>query len=290
MDNRPDRGQPDPVGRTPPGRGTGSGEGGPGLPLVGLSTYYSTVAWGSWRRPAAAVPAAYFELVAAAGGRPVLLPPCRRSPGGPGAGAAEAIHRLDALVLIGGGDVDPALYRELPDPATGGVDPMRDRSELDLLAAALDRDLPTLAICRGMQLLNVYLGGTLLQHLPAHLGNTGHQPSPGQFAEIEVETVAGTRTAKAIGPSDRVLCSHHQAVGRIGDGLEIAASSVERSPAAPAGSGVTGPSRPGVTVLARPGVVEAVEMPGRRWVVGVQWHPEESGDRRLFEGLIGAVG
>jgi len=259
-----------PKGRGPKGRG---------LPLVGLSTYYSKVAWGSWRRTAAAVPAGYFELVAAVGGRPVLLPPCRSAPGGPGAGAAGTVAALDALVLIGGGDVEPSGYGAQTDPATGGVDPTRDRSELDLLAGALDSDLPTLAICRGMQLLNVHCGGTLLQHLPALLGHTGHQPSPGEFAEVEVVTVAGTRTAEAIGSASTVLCSHHQAVDRIGTGLEVAARAIE--------SRQEGAGR---STTAMPEVVEAIEMPDRKWVVGVQWHPEEAGDRRLFEALIRAVG
>src|ERR1700723_1564985 len=137
------------------------------LPLIGVSTYVADVAWASWERRAAVLPESYFELVAAAGGRPLLLPPASTAPGGPEAGAAEGVAVLDGLVLTGGGgDVAPAAYGEEPDPEVGGIDLNRDASERALLAAALELDLPVLAICRGCQVLNVYLGGTLHQRLP----------------------------------------------------------------------------------------------------------------------------
>ncbi|HEY5244504.1 MAG TPA: gamma-glutamyl-gamma-aminobutyrate hydrolase family protein, partial [Acidimicrobiales bacterium] len=212
----------------------------------------------------------YFELVAAAGGRPLLLPPCRSAPGGPGAGAADVVDALDALVLVGGGDIDPATYGQAGHPAADGVDADRDRSEAALLVAALDRDLPLLAICRGHQLLNVQLGGTLFPHLPDVVGHDGHRPAAGQFDDVDIVTVPGTRTAAIVGAEDTVRCSHHQAVDRLGDGLVASACSVESA---------DGPD----------GVVEAVELPDRRFVVGVQWHPEESGDGRLFDALVAAV-
>ena len=146
------------------------------IPLIGVSTYVADVAWGSWERRAAVLPESYFELVAAAGGRPLLLPPTSTAPGGPGAGADEVIAVLDGLVLTGGGDVDPAAYGEEPDPEVGGVDPNRDASERALLAAALEADLPVLAICRGCQVLNVYLGGDAAP-APAR---RGRQPRPPQ--------------------------------------------------------------------------------------------------------------
>ena len=186
------------------------------LPLIGVSTYVADVAWASWERRAAVLPASYFELVAAAGGRPLLLPPASTAPGGPEAGAAEVVAVLDGLVLTGGGDVDPAAYGEEADPEVGGVDPNRDASERALLAAALEADLPVLAICRGCQVLNVFLGGTLHQHLPDVVGNVDHRRQPMLFEDVVVETVPGTAAAAVFGAGTTVLCSHHQAVRDLG--------------------------------------------------------------------------
>ena len=234
------------------------------IPLVGVSTYVADVAWASWERRAAVLPESYFELVAAAGGRPVLLPPASTAPGGPGAGAAEVIAVLDGLVLTGGGDLDPAAYGESPDPEVGGIDRIRDASERALLAAALDADLPVLAICRGCQVLNVYLGGTLHQHLPDVVGNLDHRSAPMVFGDVEVETVPGTVTADVFGPTTTVRCSHHQAIRDLGRGVVV-------------------------TALSRDGVVEAVELPSARFVLAVQWHPEEGMDQRPFDALVRAA-
>lgn len=251
----------------------------PETPLVGVTTYYVEAAWGPWRSPAAVVPAPYFEMVAEAGGRPMLLPPSRSAPGAAGSGTGVAdiagsrtgavgvVSALDALVLVGGGDVDPAAYGAPHHPAVAGVDAVRDRSELALLEAALDRDVPVLAICRGLQLLNVHLGGTLYTHLPDVIGHDGHQPGPGRFSEVEVATVPGTRTAGILGEQVTARCSHHQSVDRLGRGLVVTALSKGDAEK----------------------VVEAVELPTHRWVLGVQWHPEESGDRRLFDALVAAA-
>jgi gamma-glutamyl-gamma-aminobutyrate hydrolase PuuD len=238
-----------------------------------VTTYYSEAAWGPWHdRPASVVPAPYFELVAAAGCRPVLLPPCHHDADGGATGASEAVAAIDALVLVGGGDLDPAGFGGGQHETLSGVDPVRDRAEQALLEAALEADLPVLAICRGLQLLNVALGGSLTLHLPDLLGHDGHQPELGQFSEIEVTTVPGSAVAGELGARLTVQCSHHQAIDRLGKGLVVTARSVE-----PDGSGEPG------------GVVEAVELPDRRFVVGVQWHPEEAGDGRLFEALARAV-
>jgi putative glutamine amidotransferase len=234
------------------------------IPLVGVSTYVADVAWGSWERRAAVLPESYFELVAAAGARPLLLPPPSSAPGGPGAGAAEVIAVLDGLVLTGGGDVDPAAYGEVPDHEVGGVDPNRDASERALLAAALDADVPVLAICRGCQVLNVSLGGTLHQHLPDVVGNVDHRRQPMLFEEVEVETVPGTTAASVFGAGTTVLCSHHQAVRDLGRDLVV-------------------------TARAGDDVVEAVELPSARFVLAVQWHPEEAMDQRPFDALLDAA-
>lgn len=238
------------------------------VPLVGVSTYVAEAAWGDWTRRAAVVPSSYYELVAAAGGRPLLLPHCLEASGGPGEGAAGVVAALDGLVLVGGGDLDPASYGQARHPASRGVDPARDASERALLEAALAADLPVLAICRGHQLLNVALGGTLFQHLPDVAGHEAHRRAGGEFEDVDVVTVPGTTTAAAMGERATVRCSHHQAIDRLGDGLVVAARALG----------------PGAVE-----VVEAVELPGRRFVVGIQWHPEEAGDRRLFDAVLAAT-
>jgi putative glutamine amidotransferase len=234
------------------------------IPLVGVTTYVTTARWGNWERRAAVLPENYFELVAAAGGRPLLLPAPKHASGGPGMGAEEVVSILDGLVLTGGGDVAPDTYGQEAAPEVAGVDPVRDESERALLDAALRIDLPVLAICRGCQVLNVYLGGTLHQHLPDEVGHTAHRTAPYVFGDVDVETVAGTRTADVFGHAATVCCSHHQAIDRLGRGLEV-------------------------TARAGDGVIEAVELPGSRFVLAVQWHPEQGWDQRPFDALIEAA-
>ena len=147
------------------------------MPLIGVTTYYSDARWAAWHRPAAVVPAAYFELVAAVRCPPLLLPPVRTARGGPAAGAAEVVGALDALVLVGGADLDPASHGQAPHPSADLPDPVRDEAERALLVAALDVDLPVLAICRGLQVLNVLFGGSLHQYLPEVTGSHAHQPA-----------------------------------------------------------------------------------------------------------------
>lgn len=233
----------------------------PALPLIGLTTYVADVRWGSWERRSGVLPESYFELIAAAGGRPLLVPPPRSAPGGPEAGADEVVAVLDGLVLTGGGDVEPQAYGERPVPEVGGVDPVRDASERALLAAALRADLPVLAICRGCQVLNVELGGTLHQHLPDVIGHSAHRSGPFVFGDVEVATVPGSVAADVFGARPIVRCSHHQAIARLGRGLDPTAATDD-------------------------GVTEAVELRGARFVLGVQWHPEEQGDRRPFDALV----
>ena len=191
------------------------------LPLIGVSTYVADVAWGNWERRAAVLPASYFELVAAAGGRPLLIPPTSTSPGGPEAGADQVIEVLDALVLTGGATSTPAPTARSPIPRWAASTPNRDASERALLAAALEADMPVLAICRGCQVLNVYLGGSLHQHLPDVVGNLDHRKVAMHFEDVDVATEPGTRTADVFGPSTTVRCSHHQAIRDLGRDLVV---------------------------------------------------------------------
>jgi gamma-glutamyl-gamma-aminobutyrate hydrolase PuuD len=234
------------------------------IPLIGVTTYVADTSWGAWERRAAVLPESYYELVAAAGGRSLLVPPPSSAPGGPGAGAEDVIAVLDGLVLTGGGDLDPAAYGEEPDAEVSGVDENRDASERALLAAALQADMPVLAICRGAQVLNVELGGNLVQHLPDEVGNVDHRSAPMVFGDVDVSTVPGTVTASVFGPTTTVRCSHHQAIRELGRGLVV-------------------------TAHAGDGVVEAVELPSARFVLAVQWHPEESMDQRPFDALVEAA-
>ncbi len=234
------------------------------IPLIGVSTYVADASWATWERRSAVLPESYFELVAAAGGRPLLLPPPSTAPGGPGAGADEVIDVLDGLVLTGGGDVDPLAYDEVAVPQVAGVDPNRDASERALLAAALRVDMPVLAICRGCQVLNVELGGTLHQHLPDVVGHLEHRSAPYVFSDLEVETVPGSAAAAVFGDAPTVRCSHHQAIRDLGQGLVSTAATPD-------------------------GVIEAVELPSARFVLGVQWHPEEQRDQRPFDALVRAA-
>jgi putative glutamine amidotransferase len=234
------------------------------IPLIGISTYAARVAWGGWERRAGVLPQSYYELVASAGGRPLLLPPLRTAPSGPSFGAEEVIGVLDGLMLTGGGDVDPAAYNETAAPEVGGVNPVRDESERALLAAALKVDLPVLAICRGCQILNVERGGTLHQHLPHVVGHEGHRRAPLVFGEVKVKSTPGSHASAIFGERTTALCSHHQAIKDLGAGL-IA------------------------TGRADDGVVEAVELVGSSFVVGVQWHPEEADDERPFAALVAAA-
>jgi putative glutamine amidotransferase len=225
-------------------------------PLIGISTYREQARWGYWDVPAVLLPATYADAVSECGGEPVLLPT--------GSVSTDVVARLDGLVLAGGADVDPARYGQPPAEHTTVLRPDRDAAEVAVLAAALERDLPVLAVCRGMQLLNVLLGGDLVQHLPDVPGAASHQAGPGRYARREVRTAPGTALAALLGPAAPADCHHHQALGRVADGLTPAA-------------------------WAEDGVLEAVEAIGYRFCLGVQWHPEAGEDRRLFGALVAAA-
>jgi putative glutamine amidotransferase len=243
-------------------------------PLIGLTAYRQTTAWWSWDRDAALVPGSYLDVVEAAGGRPLLVPPSRAAPAEDGERAGgvarpdgefdRVLAALDGLVLTGGGDLGADRYGQRADPRNAGTNPGRDELELGLVRAALAADLPVLAVCRGLQVLNVALGGDLVQHLPDAVGST-HQPEPGVFGPVRVTTERSSTVRRLFGECAQVRCSHHQAIATVAPGLVVTARSAD-------------------------GVIEAVELPGRRFVVGVQWHPEEEGDTRLFEALVDAAG
>jgi gamma-glutamyl-gamma-aminobutyrate hydrolase PuuD len=229
-------------------------------PRIGLTTYVEEARWGVWDRPAVVLPHSYVASVVAAGGVPVVLPPAASGPGA----AAAALAGVDALVLTGGADVAPALYGAEPHPRTQGARPDRDDWEVALLRLALDADLPVLAICRGAQVLDVALGGTLHQHVPDVVGHVGHQPEPAVLGTTQVRLSPGSLTASILGEEAKVPCYHHQAVHRLGDGVVAVG-------------------------WADDGTIEALEVPDRRFVVAVQWHPEDGDDPRLFEALVAAA-
>jgi gamma-glutamyl-gamma-aminobutyrate hydrolase PuuD len=223
-------------------------------PLIGITTYAQQARWGAWDVPAALVPLDYVDAVERAGGRPLLLPPSE-------AGVEETLAALDGIVFSGGSDVDPRAYGADAHPATDTPQERRDRAELALLAAALERDLPVLAVCRGSQLLNVARGGDLVQHLPEEVGSNAHKEVPGSFSEHGVRVAEGSRLGGIVGEHGDVMSHHHQGLGRVGAGLVEAA-------------------------WADDGTLEAVEDPNQRFALGVLWHPEAGEDDALFAALV----
>ncbi|WP_258053182.1 gamma-glutamyl-gamma-aminobutyrate hydrolase family protein [Streptomyces sp. Ru73] len=231
-------------------------------PLIGVSTYLEAEArWGVWTLPAALLPAGYHRLVQHSGGLAALLPPHEPDLDRDEAreAAAAVVARLDGVVIAGGPDVRPARYGAETDPRTGPAALARDAWELALINAALDSGTPLLGICRGMQLLNVALGGTLHQHLDGHGG------PPGVFARHEIKPVPDTLLAAALPEPVSVPTYHHQSVDRLGRGLLASA-------------------------YAEDGTVEAVEAPeADAFALGVQWHPEAGDDLRVMRALVAAA-
>jgi gamma-glutamyl-gamma-aminobutyrate hydrolase PuuD len=238
--------------------GSNGSDSGSGIrPVVGLTAYGEQAAYGVWHQETVLLPRTYSDMVIAAGGVPVLLPPVPE--------AAAAVDRLDAVVLSGGPDVAAARYGAEPHPCAGAPRPERDAAEAAVLRRALGRGIPVLGVCRGAQLLNVELGGTLVQHVPDVVGHAGHNPSPGVFGTVSVSLDPGSRVGAAVGPTASVLCHHHQALDRVAPGLVV-------------------------TGRAADGSIEAVELSGHPFVVGVQWHPEQDGaDMRLMAALVTAA-
>ena len=223
-------------------------------PLIGITSYAEEIRWGVWTEEAALVPLAYVRAVEHAGGRALVVPPTED-------GLDETLDALDGVIFSGGGDLDPSLYDAQPHPETDAPREARDAAEMRMLQAALDRDMPVLAICRGSQVLNVARGGDLVQHLPDEVGHERHKHEPGSFSDHEVEVEAGSRLGALVGDRAPVKSHHHQGYGRIGDGLREVA-------------------------WAEDGIVEGLEDPAKRFAVGVLWHPEEGEDFALFKGLV----
>ena len=230
-------------------------------PVIGLTTYLQQAKSGIWDVHASFLPGIYLEGVTLAGGIATLLPP---QPVDADI-ANQVLDGIDGLIITGGRDVDPAAYRHDPHRMTDEPDRGRDTWEFALVAAAIARHLPVLGICRGAQVLNVALGGTLHQHLPDIVGHTRHQQGNAVFTTSSIRTVAGSRLAGLVGESTNAQCYHHQSIDRLGNGLMISA-------------------------LDDDGVIEGVEIPGHDFVLAVQWHPEETlDDLRLFAGLVEAA-
>jgi gamma-glutamyl-gamma-aminobutyrate hydrolase PuuD len=223
-------------------------------PLIGLTMYRERARWGVWDGPADLLPASYVDAVAASGGSCLLLPAV------PGE-VDDLLDVLDGLVITGGADVDPEQYGQSAHAASGPFRPDRDAAELTLSRAAVARGIPVLGICRGMQVLNVALGGDLAQHLPDVDGALPHQEAPGVFSSRPVELDPDSFLGRTLGPSVATSCHHHQAVGRLADGLRLVGTADDGTP-------------------------EAFESVDGASILGVQWHPEQGTDRRLFEAFV----
>jgi putative glutamine amidotransferase len=234
-------------------------------PVIGICTALEQARWSVWDQPAVLLPLAYVEAVQRAGGLAILLPPDTRLTAQP----EEALSLIDGLVLAGGADIDPGAYGQQTHRETRDTVPARDAFEIALTRAAIERDLPVLGICRGMQLINVARGGTLIQHLPDHVGHLEHRRVPGSFdgAEHGVTLLDGSLAARAAGETSHLTRSHHhQGVDRLGEGLLVS----------------------GVSSL-DDDLPEAIELPGMEFVLGVQWHPEADTESLVLGALVAAA-
>lgn len=227
-----------------------------------MSTYREQAAWGVWDLDAAVLPYTYVDCVAAAGGVPLLLAPIDADE--LAAAAEDAVAALDGIVLTGGPDLDPAAYGEAPHPETGAPRSQRDAWELALLGAALRRDLPVLGVCRGMQVMNVAYGGTLIQHLPEAPGASDHRAGVARFGTTRVSLLTDALPGSVLGAQVDVSCYHHQAIASPGKGVSV-------------------------TGHAPDATAEAIALDGRDFAVGVQWHPENDRELRLFAALTAAA-
>ncbi len=230
-------------------------------PAIGICTALESARWGAWEQRAALLGFGYIAAIQRAGALAIMIPPDPVLVDNPD----EVLDRVDGLILAGGADIDPAVYGADPHPATNGTVRERDEPEIALTRRAIERDLPVLGICRGMQLINVALGGTLRQHVPDHVGHEQHRPNPGSFenSDHDVRLKPGSLAARAAGEEvHRTKSHHHQSVGELGEGLIVT----------------------GVSVLDE--LPEAIELPACGFVLGVQWHPEADEQSRVIEALV----
>ena len=231
------------------------------LPVIGICAVRERAQWSFWDQTAHLVAASYVRGVHAAGGLAVILPIDRRAP-------EQLATLLDGLLLIGGADVDPATYGAEPDPATEGTYPDRDAFEIEMVHSALERELPVFGICRGMQVLNVVFGGTLVQDLTGPDGTNIHRRRLGGFENTEnhIALADGSLVARAAGEGVHVArCHHHQAVDVLGDGLVVTGRAVEDD------------------------LPEAIEASDGRWILGVQWHPEAEDTSAILGAFVAAA-
>jgi putative glutamine amidotransferase len=230
-------------------------------PRIGICTAIERARWTVWDAEAYLLDRSYVDRIQAAGGIALMIPP------DPDVAetADDVLDVLDGLILAGGADIDPASYGAEAHPKTNGTRPERDSFEVVLARRALERDIPLLGVCRGMQLLNVARGGTLIQHLPDDVGHEDHRRVPGSFdgADHDVRLAEGSLAARAAGEVDHATKSHHhQGVGQLGEGLVATGwSTLDELP-------------------------EAIEDPQRRFALGVQWHPEADPASRLIAALV----
>lgn len=257
----------------PAAEGRGAAEGvsaGESMPVIGISTYREAASWGVWHQVADLQFAQYADAVVEFSAVPVLLTPAPVNGNDLAGSATAVVSRLDGLIIAGGADIEPGRYDAQPDPATAGTRPDRDAWELALLDAADVRGVPTLGICRGMQLMAVHAGGTLVQHTPDAVGHTGHSPGGDVFGTTDVRLEATSRLAEVQGEQVAGPCHHHQSV------------------ATHPGFTVTGCSADG-SIEAMERVAPEGDSSAARFCVGVQWHPEMGPDHAPIEALVRAA-
>ena len=233
-------------------------------PLIGVCAAIERASFGVWSdEPATILPLSYSRAIHGAGGMMAMLPPDRRS----SEDSRDLLDRIDALVLGGGADMDAESQGVEAHPETIGTNPDRDRFEIALALGALDRGMPLLGVCRGMQVLNVACGGTLDQHIPDRLGHEIHRPVPGAWAEHEVRIEPGSLAAEAAGTELLTVKSHHhQGIDRIADALTATAWATDDES------------------------VEAIESGDGGFALGVLWHPEEDATDAIIPSLISRAG